>query len=108
RLAQNTAAATGLPLPTVLANTSVRVLNTNGVEQLASLLYVSPSQINLIIPQQIPNTGYLILNVDNGSGPLIEGARATPVQAVAAGLFTADGTGHGLAAASAVRVQGDG
>jgi uncharacterized protein (TIGR03437 family) len=51
---------------------------------------------------------YAIINVDNGNAPLVEHARSTPVQALAAGFFTADGTGHGPPAATAVRVRSDG
>jgi uncharacterized protein (TIGR03437 family) len=106
-LANGTASATQLPLPTVLQNTKVRVLDQNGIERLAQLLYVSPTQINFLVPPGVPE-GYVIINVDNGKTPLIQGARATPVRAAAAGFFTVDGSGTGLPAALAVRVHSDG
>jgi uncharacterized protein (TIGR03437 family) len=108
-LAPATAMATGLPLPTVLQNTRVRILDEKGVERLGSLIYVSPSQIDFQVP---PETAagyhYAIVNIDNGKGPLVEGARATRVEPVAPGFFTVDGSGHGMPAATAVRVQADG
>jgi uncharacterized protein (TIGR03437 family) len=99
------ASATLLPLPTVLQNTSVRVLDQLGVEHLAGLIYVSPSQINFLIP---PDTaeGSAIINVDNGKLPA--GTRSTIVQVIAPAFFTLDGTGLGAPAATAVRVQADG
>jgi uncharacterized protein (TIGR03437 family) len=105
-LATTTASATSAPWPTSLGNVRVHVLDQNGVERLAGIVYISPSQINFQVP---PDTavGYAIVNVDNGKTPFIRGARATPVQSSAPGFFTADGTGTGVAAATAVRVQGD-
>jgi uncharacterized protein (TIGR03437 family) len=105
-LATSTASASAVPWPTTLDNVRVRVLDQNGVERPAGIIYISPSQINFQIP---PGTSedYAIINVDNGKTPLTEGARATPVKTVAAGFFTADGTGTGIAAATALRVQGD-
>ncbi len=102
-----TASATQLPLQTSLQNTKLRVLDQNGTERLAQLLYVSPTQINFLIPSDTAQ-GNAIINVDNGKTPLIQGARATPVRAAAAGIFTVDESGRGLAAATAVRVHSDG
>jgi uncharacterized protein (TIGR03437 family) len=105
-LATTTASALGLPWPTDLDNVRVLVLDQNGVERLAGIIYVSPSQINFQVPLDTAE-GYAIVNVDNGKTPFIKGARATAVQSVAPGFFTADGTGTGVAAATAVHVQGD-
>jgi hypothetical protein len=62
-LATTTASAPGVPWPTALENVRVLVLDRNGVERLAGLVYVSPSQINFQVP---PDTaeGYAIFNVD--------------------------------------------
>src|SRR5262249_8636574 len=49
-LATETQAAAAIPLPTTLANTSVRVRDGAGNESLAPLFFVSPAQINLLIP----------------------------------------------------------
>ncbi len=105
-LAATTASASGLELPVILGNTRVRVRDEAGVERLAGLIYVSPSQINFLMPSFTavgPNfalSGYAIFNVDNGAALHVEGARSTLVQTLAPGFFTADAT--------AVRVQSDG
>jgi uncharacterized protein (TIGR03437 family) len=106
-LANGTASAMTLPFSTVLENTKVRILDQNGVEHLAGLIYVSPTQINFLVPPETAK-GYAIINVDNGKTPLVLGARSTPVRAVAPSFFTADQTGQGPPAATAVAVQSNG
>src|SRR6185437_368778 len=51
-LTTGTAAATGDPssLPTTLANTSVSVKDSKGVVRQAQVYYVSPTQINYLVP----------------------------------------------------------
>jgi uncharacterized protein (TIGR03437 family) len=106
-LASGTGQATGPPLPTSLANTSVRVLDANGVERLAGLLYVSPTQINFVIPPETAPYGPAIFNVA-GPQTLPDGARSTIVQHLAPAFFTLSGAGQGPPAATAVRAQADG
>ncbi len=106
-LTDATASAMTLPLPTVLQNTKVRILDQSGVERLAPLLYVSPSQVNFRVPPEIA-FGYAIINVDNGKTPLVQGARSTLVKDIAPGFFTADGSGHGPPAATAIAIQSNG
>jgi uncharacterized protein (TIGR03437 family) len=106
-LTDATASATTLPLPTVLQNTKVKILDQNGVERLAGLIYVSPSQINFLVPPETAE-GYAIINIDKGKTPLVLGARSTPVRGVAPGFFTMDGTGHGPPAATAIAIQSNG
>jgi uncharacterized protein (TIGR03437 family) len=106
-LANTTVSATMLPFPATLGNTKVRILDQNGVEHLAGLVYVSPTQINFLVPPETAK-GYAIINVDNGKTPLVLGARATPVRTVAPSFFTADQTGQGPPAATAVAIQSNG
>jgi len=100
-LAANTQAATGLPLPTQLAGVSVRVRDSAGAERTAPLFFVSPSQINYQIP---PSTaqGPAIVTISSGAVGIVEIANVSP------GLFSADSSGTGLAAALALRVKSDG
>ncbi len=49
-LAGQTAQASSLPLPATLGGVTVRVKDAAGVERVASLMYVSPSQINFVVP----------------------------------------------------------
>jgi hypothetical protein len=53
-LATSARAAT-TPLPTALANTSIRVRDSAGVERLAPLFFVSPTQINFLVPAGVAN-----------------------------------------------------
>jgi uncharacterized protein (TIGR03437 family) len=87
-LANTSAAATGLPLPLILAGASVEI---NGLP--VPLFYVSPRQINLLLPR---NGGEAAVVVRGG-------VRSAPVPLRfafwAPGLFTLDGSGRGPAAA---------
>jgi uncharacterized protein (TIGR03437 family) len=103
-LAGATASASAASTPaTELGGISLQVRDSAGVARLAQLLYVSPTQINFVLPAEAA-VGYATLNIETGPGSFVEGARATLVQTVAPGIFTADQTGTGVAAATAVRV----
>lgn len=92
-LAVRTEAANVLPLPTELAGTTVTV---NGI--LASLLYVSPTQVNFIAPSNLePGTATIIISNPNGSYAL----GTSQITPAAPSIFTADASGRGDAAALA-------
>lgn len=105
QLATGTNAATGLPLPTSLAGTRVGVTDSAGVERAASVFFVSPTQINFLVPAgSAPGT--TMLNITSGNGMI---SRATTTLArVAPGLFAANASGQGPAAAVVLRVKADG
>jgi uncharacterized protein (TIGR03437 family) len=90
-LADSTLAAAQPPLPDHMAGTTVRV---NGIA--APLLFVSPSQLNLQIPFDIPS-GQGALQVDRGFGQLF----ITTLNLVefAPAIFTTNQTGTGTAVA---------
>ena len=92
-------------LPTSLAGTTVNVIDSANVERLAPLFYVSPRQINLLIP---PGTapGKARLLVTAGDGALALGE--IMIQSVSPGLFAANADGAGAGAAYVVRVKADG
>jgi uncharacterized protein (TIGR03437 family) len=92
-LAGGIEAAQSLPLPVVLAGTMVTV---NGVP--APLFFVSPTQINFLLPPTI-DLGAAQIVVSNAAGSYALGT----VEIVAAqpALFTANSTGQGDAAALA-------
>jgi hypothetical protein len=54
-LSTQTEVATGPPLPTSLAGTTVKVTGSDGVEQVAPLFFVSPVQINYQMPPGVAN-----------------------------------------------------
>ena len=104
-LATATLSATTVPLPTTLAGTSVKVRDSFGSERLAPLFFVSPTQINYQLPAGTANgTASIVIASSNGQ------ASQTNVQiaSVAPGLFTADSSGQGLAAAYVLRIKANG
>jgi uncharacterized protein (TIGR03437 family) len=106
-LAPGTAAAGNLAnLPVSLGGISLHVRDAFGADRLAQLFFVSPTQLNFLVPDATAE-GLAALNIDDGHLPFVEGLRATTVQMLASAFFTADGTGAGAAAATAVRVLPD-
>jgi uncharacterized protein (TIGR03437 family) len=103
-LATTTLGATTFPLPASLAETTVIVKDRTGIERLAFLFFVSPTQVNYQLPPGLA-AGLATVTITSGDGSVSTG----PVQiaAVAPGLFSADASGSGLAAAIAVRVKPD-
>lgn len=92
-LALRTESASTLPLPTELAGTQVFV---NGV--LASLLYVSPTQVNFILPSNL-DAGTATILVRSPKGNYAMGT--SQIATAAPAIFTADASGRGDAAALA-------
>ena len=98
-------AAETLPLPTELAGTTVTVRDSQGTSRLASLLFVSPNQVNYVMPSGLAD-GIANITIKNGDGLAVESV--SEISAVAPGLFAADSTGKGAAAAFVVRVRENG
>jgi len=103
-LAAGTATAAATPLPTMLGGASIHVRDSGGFDRPAPLFFVSPAQVNLQIP---PGTapGPAAVTISNGRDVSTGTVLIVPV---APGLFAADASGRGLAAATALRVKGDG
>jgi len=99
-LATATQAATATPLPTTLAGTMVKV---NG--QSAPLFFVSPEQVNYVIPAGIPS-GVASVVITSGDGTVATGT--VQIAPVAPALFTANSSGQGPLAALLLRVKADG
>ena len=91
-----TAAAAALPLPTSLGSTSVSVLDSRGVERIAPLFYVSPTQINYQLPAGTADGPALVV-IKGNDGSVSTGS--TIVHPIAPGIFTLSQTGEGAAAA---------
>lgn len=104
-LATATQVAMTQPLPTSLAGTTVRVRDAANVERLAPLFFVSATQVNYLVPEGT-SLGQALVTVLAGDGATSQAV--VRVDAVAPGLFTADATGAGLAAANVLRVKLDG
>lgn len=103
-LAMSTQLATGA-LPTALGGTTIKVKDSAGAERMAPLFFVSPSQINYQLPAGTANGAATII-VTSGDGAV--SAANVQINRVAPGVFTADASGRGLAAAVILRVKADG
>ena len=104
-LSAGQAGASTIPLPEMLAGTSVKVRDSAGTERLAGLLYVSASQINFVIPAGTKE-GTATLTVTSGGVDVSTGT--IDVTTVASGLFSANSSGQGAASASIIRVKPNG
>jgi uncharacterized protein (TIGR03437 family) len=96
-LAPGIAQATAQPLPLTLGGVTLSVTDASGTGRAAPLLYVSPGQINFVVPD------------GTAAGPatlVVAGQTFTAaVQSVAPTLFSMNGAGSGVAAATAIVVQ---
>jgi uncharacterized protein (TIGR03437 family) len=101
-LASGVDSAKSLPLPLTLGGVRVQVQDSAGVSRMAPLFYVSPTQINLEIPAGTAAGQATVTVLDANNTALV--STTADVQAVAPGLFTADGSGKGVAAALAIQV----
>jgi uncharacterized protein (TIGR03437 family) len=104
-LATTTIAANTLPLPTEIAGTTIEVKDSAGTERLAPLLYVSPTQVNYLIPAGTA-LGAATVTITSGGGTISSGI--VLIKPVAPSRFAANGNGQGVAAALALRVKPDG
>ena len=104
-LAASTAVATSLPLPTTLNGVQVKIKDAAGVERDAGLFFVAATQINLLVPPGTGNGTAMVTVLRDGTAV---GAGTLAVDTVAPGLFSANASGQGVAAAVALRVKSDG
>ncbi len=97
-LTPTTAASSGQPLPETLSGVRLTITDTVGAQYNAPLAFVSPNQVNFLVPPgSAPGTATFTLTA---------GATSTTatgnIQTVAPTLFSLDGSGQGIAAATAV------
>ena len=104
-LATTTQATTTAQLPLTLAGTSVRVKDSAGTERNAPLFFVSPTQINALLPAGTL-AGNATLNVYNGAD--LVAISPLTIANVAPSLFSANASGQGVAAAVVFRLRADG
>jgi uncharacterized protein (TIGR03437 family) len=104
-LSEATEAATSTSLPFRLAGVRVFVTDSQGARQPVPLLFVSPGQINCILPQQSA-LGRATIAVEDATGTRSTGT--VNIDAVAPAVFTANNDGRGVPAALAVRVSSGG
>ncbi len=98
-LTQQTVSGT-LPLQSTLGGITVTVTDSAGIPRQALLFFVSPGQINLLIPAGTA-TGPATITVNTASGSL---TTTINISASTAALFTANNNGSGPLAAQVVAV----
>ncbi len=99
-LAITTQGANSIPLPTTLGGTKVKVRDSVGIEREAALFFVSPTQVNFQIPPNTAN-GNATITITAQDGAIF--LSQVEIANVVPGLFSADTTGRGFAAAHAQR-----
>jgi uncharacterized protein (TIGR03437 family) len=99
------AAATALPLPTMLAGYSVQVRDSAGVTHQAGLFAVAAGQINFQLPAGLPEGGTSV-TLHNAGQPIV--TAIVLCAANAPGLFSANADGHGAPAGILLSVAADG
>ena len=102
QMATATQVANTIPLPTSLAGTTVRVIDSANVERLAPLFFVSAGQVNYLMPTSTAlgkATVVITSSTNHVSVGTVEIALVTP------GIFTANAQGNGTAAALVLRVK---
>jgi uncharacterized protein (TIGR03437 family) len=104
-MATTTQSAVSSPLPTELDGTRIIIKDSVGVERAAPLFFVSPAQINFQLPAGLA-TGTATATVMSGFGSSSVGS--IQIVDIAPGLFSAESTGKGFAAAVVLRVSADG
>jgi uncharacterized protein (TIGR03437 family) len=104
-LSAATNSANTTPLPTTLAGTTVTVGDSAGVERLAPLFFVSPNQVNYQMPPETtPGTATITVVTQTG----VVSQSTVNIANVAPGLFSANASGQGIAAALALHIRTDG
>ena len=101
QLGTQTASATSANWPTSLGGAKLTVQDSTGTARPAPLAYVSAGQINFEVPAGTA-TGNATLTLDRSTGTLNLGN--VLIAATSPALFSANGNGQGVAAASAVEV----
>lgn len=102
-LSAQTVVAAMTPLPTELGGVTVTVTDAEGAARLAALVFVSPGQVNYLVPEGTA-VGEAAVVVRGGA----EVRGTLQVRASAPALFAANADGKGVAAAIALRVAADG
>lgn len=101
-LAERTESAV-LPLPSSLAGRRVLIKDFAGTEKAAKLLFVSPGQINYIVPDGLSEGPAIIRLVDEDNNLIKTGL--ADVRNISHGVFTANADGQGVPAAVITRVR---
>ncbi len=104
-LASTLVVASSTPLPTSLDGTQVTVTDSLGAERPAQLQFVAPGQLNFLAPPNMaPGPAEVTVTTASGESASVE----AQVAAVGPGIFSANASGLGAAAATFLRERADG
>ena len=92
----------GTPPPTSVSGFSVEIADRNGFKRSAALFYVSPTQVNFLVPAGTA-TGAATVSILNGD--VVRSAAKVQIDAVAPALFTQNQNGKGVPAALIYRAS---
>lgn len=104
-LASGTEIGTSDPLPTSLLGTSVKVKDKDNTERPAQLFFVSPNQINFLVPAGTV-VGKATVTITNAQNTSV--STTVLIEKTAPGIFTANASGQEVPAAVLLRVKADG
>lgn len=104
-LATGVEIGSAVPLPTTLRGTSFSIRDSAGIDRLAPLFFVSPGQVNLLMPAGLA-LGQASITANSGDGQLSLGT--VNVVNVAPNMFSANASGTGYAAAVVFRLKANG
>ena len=104
-IASDTSVVDALPLPETLDGVSVLITDSAGVERAAPLYFVSPSQVNVYLPEELA-LGRATVALTRQDGSSVSGDLL--VRMAGPGLFTANVTGQGVGLFSALRADENG
>jgi uncharacterized protein (TIGR03437 family) len=94
-----------VPLPHNLGGLTVSLIDMAGLTHVAVLFYVSPAQLSFLVPADTP-PGPATLQIATAGGAAI--SAGVTIASVSPGLFTANSSGKGVAAAQIIRAHADG
>ncbi len=97
--------ATTAHLPSLLGGTRVTMQDSGGHEKSAALFFVSPNQVNYLVPAGLTE-GLATVTITNAAGEIARGI--LNLTRIAPAIFAADASGKGYAAADVQRVRRDG
>ena len=104
-LANGILIASSTPLPTSLLGTTVKVKDSMNTEAAAPLFFVSPDQINCLIPAGLA-VGKATITVTNALNVSV--SATVLIEKTAPGLFSANASGKDVAAAVLLRAKANG
>jgi uncharacterized protein (TIGR03437 family) len=104
-LATETKAAESLPLPLSLANVSVKIKDSSGLELSAPLFFVSPTQINYQVPPSLARGNATVTVFQNTT---VVAFGTVQINTIAPGMFSANSNGQGVAIGLLQRRKADG